>query len=86
MTIAIVSSLLVSAGILLSPSSEAEGAARRQPTFEARREEIFQTLRGGDAELSRDVTAHLWKLAGELAHSEWTPPRMRVKVVVRPLG
>jgi hypothetical protein len=85
MTIAIVSSLLVSGGLALSTPRAPEPGARPAPAFESRREEIYRTIRGGDGALSRDVTAHLWKLAGDLAHHDWTPPRMHVQVVVRRL-
>jgi hypothetical protein len=52
-------------------------------SFEARRFEIFQILRGGDMELADDVDAHLWKLASSLAASEWRSPRVHIEVVVR---
>ncbi len=51
-------------------------------SFELRRNEIFAALRGGDPALEVAVAAHLWNLAGRLAASEWSPPRMNVEVVV----
>jgi hypothetical protein len=51
--------------------------------YETRRLEIFHVLRGGDAALSEDVNAHLWKLATSLAATNWTMPRVHIQVVVR---
>ena len=83
MTIAMLSSLVLSSGILAAPASTASAAAA--PSGDVRRQEIFQTLRGGEAALSSDVTAHLWKLAGSLSRTPWTPPATHVHVVVRRL-
>lgn len=55
-------------------------------TFESRRETIFLVLRGGESTLADDVVAHLWKLAGRLAASDWSPPKMNVDVVVKTMG
>jgi len=51
--------------------------------YEMRRLEIFQVLRGGDESLDEDVNAHLWKLATNLAATNWTMPRVHIQVVVR---
>jgi hypothetical protein len=51
--------------------------------YETRRLEIFQVLRGGDETLDEDVNAHLWKLATNLAASNWVMPRVHIQVVVR---
>jgi hypothetical protein len=83
MTIAIMSSLFVCSGLLSAPLAPV--AASSMPADDARRREIFETLRGGNEALSGEVTAHLWKLAGSLSRTPWTPPATHVRVVVRKL-
>jgi hypothetical protein len=43
---------------------------------------IFSILCGGLPMTDRALSHHLWQMAGSLADSSWTPPRVTVHVVV----
>jgi hypothetical protein len=48
-----------------------------------RRAEIFRILQGGTAVTDAALAEHLWVVAGSLARTGWTPPRVTVQVVVK---
>jgi hypothetical protein len=48
-----------------------------------RRAEIFRILQGGTSVTDAALAEHLWAVAGSLARSGWTPPRVTVRVVVK---
>jgi len=43
---------------------------------------IFRILCGGLPDADIALSRHLWQVAGTLADSSWTPPRVTVRVVV----
>lgn len=43
---------------------------------------IFRILCGGPPTTDTALSTHLWQMAGTLADSSWTPPRVTVRVVV----
>jgi hypothetical protein len=57
---------------------EAEAAIDR-----VRQGEIYLILRGGSPVRSNELCNHLWKVAGSLAKLDWTPPSVRIRVVVQ---
>ena len=48
------------------------------------REAIFAILCGGMPAIEPELRAHLWKVAGSLAAKPWTPPTVKVRIVVGP--
>ena len=48
-----------------------------------RRAEIFRILQGGESVTDAALAEHLWTVAGSLARTGWTPPRVTVQVVVK---
>lgn len=48
-----------------------------------RRAEIFRILQGGSPVSDAALAEHLWQVAGSLARTGWTPPRVVVQVVVK---
>lgn len=43
---------------------------------------IFRILCGGAPTPDAALSSHLWQMAGTLADSAWTPPRVTLRVVV----
>ena len=50
-----------------------------------RMREIYQILCGGAAHLESGLSDHLWRVAESLAVADWKPPKVTIRVVVRPL-
>lgn len=48
-----------------------------------RRAEIFRILQGGASVTDAALAEHLWTVAGSLARTGWSPPRVTVQVVVK---
>jgi len=48
-----------------------------------RRADIFRILQGGSSVTDAALAEHLWEVAGSLARTGWTPPRVTVQVIVK---
>lgn len=58
-------------------------ASSSLPHEALRRAEIFRILQGGSSVTDAALAEHLWVVAGSLARTGWTPPRVTVHVVVK---
>lgn len=53
------------------------------PACLSRQGEIYLILRGGGPVQSEELRSHLWRIAESLAEKNWTPPEVRVHVIVQ---
>jgi hypothetical protein len=67
---------------LLLPAGAPAAPDRQEARLD--RETIFAILCGGLPAVDPGLKAHLWKVAGSLAAKPWTPPTVKVRVVVGP--